>query len=155
MSQHSNTNKPMILPSSLWAIQEEKITFFGEQATFNHVGLACKDIRAHYPDIEIIEDPLQKVRVAFIDLHGFKIELVEPLSDKSPVSSNIKKNIKLYHMCFSVPCLEVALKCAKDNRVSLIQKPVPAIAFENRRIAWFLHANLGLIELVEEEKSNG
>ena len=37
----------------------------------------------------------------------------------------------------------------KQNYNHKISKPVPAVAFDNRKIVWLYNINLGLVELLE------
>ena len=79
------------------------------------------------------------------------IELVSPLDDNSPVRSILNKmRTTPYHTCYEIPIIEETIKDLKKQRFILIQKPTPAIAFNNRRIAFLFHKNFGLIELLEK-----
>jgi methylmalonyl-CoA/ethylmalonyl-CoA epimerase len=122
---------------------------FGPGATFHHVGLAVRSIEAVAPDLEVWEDPIQKVRVAFLTLDGAPIELVEPASEDSPVTRSLQAGAKLLHLCFEVDGIEEAASVGKGWGFRLIAAPVPAAAFGGRRIAWLFSAEWGLVELLE------
>ena len=47
--------------------------FFGEHAEFEHAGIAVKSISDAAKDAEITEDPIQKVKVAFIDINTVSV----------------------------------------------------------------------------------
>lgn len=51
--------------------------FFGEDATFHHVGLAVHSLTKADATCSVTIDPLQKVGVGFVSLHGLSVELVE------------------------------------------------------------------------------
>jgi methylmalonyl-CoA/ethylmalonyl-CoA epimerase len=122
---------------------------FGHSATLHHVGLVVPSIHAQYPDLEITFDPIQKVGVAFFHLHGVRVELIEPKGEDSPVQQSLRKGTKLVHMCYEVEDLEqVMIDCAKEG-FRCIAKPVPAVAFDGRNIAWVFHRVLGLFELLQ------
>lgn len=123
---------------------------FGPTATLHHVGLVVKSITAAWPDAEIFEDPLQKVKVAFVFINDQNLELIEPLSEDSPVSSSLKKGSKLVHLCYLVENIESAIQSAAKEGYRCFGRPVPAVAFEQRRIAWLFHREFGLFELVEK-----
>lgn len=123
--------------------------FFGPGCRLHHVGLAVSSISAVSSTIEAFSDPIQKVRVAFMTINGAPVELIEPLTENSPVSNNLKKGQKLVHMCFEVPDIQQAIKSAKPHGFVQIAKPVPATAFEDRNIVWLFHKVFGLFELVE------
>lgn len=123
--------------------------FFGADAKFHHVGLVVQSIAQLASDTIISEDEIQNVRVAFIVIGGARIELVEPLSDDSPVSRNLRSGAKLLHLCFEVDQIEEAVSRARENGFRLIAHAVPAVAFGGRRIAWVYSSSWGLIELLE------
>lgn len=123
---------------------------FGDEAVFDHVGLAVRSIDSvGAAGLQPVNDPKQSVNVAFVDLHGLKIELVEPAGENNPVSASLERGQKLLHLCFRVPDLERAIEEARHWGFHCIWKPVPAIAFENRPIVWLFSQVYGLVELVE------
>lgn len=138
-------------------MRHAEINLFGPGARVHHVGMVVRAIKpaaasAGAPEIEIVHDPIQRVRVAFMDAQGVTIELIEPAADDSPVNNSLGKGIKLAHICYSVPDIEIAITHAKTKGLAMIAKPVSAIAFDNRKIAWLYSAQLGLFELVEEPR---
>ncbi|MDR4484792.1 MAG: VOC family protein [Nitrospirales bacterium] len=130
------------------------LDLFGSDATFHHIGLAVVSIRKAVPgDVTIVTDETQRVSVAFIELNGISIELIEPFGEKSPVSASLTQGQRLVHLCFSVSDIEAAIVQARKHDVHCIAKPVPATAFGNRKIAWLFSRTYGTIELVEREMS--
>ena len=129
-----------------------ELDFFGEDARFDHVGLVVRSISAMCPDQQSIKDPIQKVLVLFTKLNGVKIELIEPLGEESPVADSLRKGMRLLHICYSVPHLENTLTGCKAHGFHLLARPVPATAFDMRKIAWVFHKHFGLFELLETEK---
>ena len=116
---------------------------------FHHIGYAVRDIRSYLDEFlvpmfspvsvtEPVSDPIQQVTVCFAEMPGGTvIELVEPLGDKSPVSSIIGSSRGgLYHVCYGKGCLPLG-------------KPAPAAAFNGRRIVFLLTRERDLIEFVE------
>ncbi len=122
---------------------------FGKRATFHHVGMAVASIEAVAPELETWEDPIQRVRVAFLSLDGAPIELVEPVGDDSPVRRSLGSGVKLLHLCFEVEDLDEAVGSGKAWGFRLIARPAPAVAFGGRRIAWVYSQAWGLVELLE------
>ena len=129
---------------------DHAMKLFGEDAEFDHAGIAVRSIDGVASGLEIIEDPLQKVLVAFIDLNGLKVELICPAGENSPVSEILAKGQHLYHLCYRVQNMNNSLKIARDHGLHCIAKPVPAMAFGNKRIAWVFSPALGLFELLEK-----
>lgn len=126
------------------------LPLLGPDASFDHVGIAVRSIReVAGPDIGVTADAEQRVSVAFVEVAGLRVELVEPLGDRSPVDSNLQKGQSLVHLCFRVPDLQAALARARQAGLHQITRPVSATAFANRRIAWLFSRDIGLIELLE------
>ena len=103
-------------------------------------------------DGNIIFDPLQKVRVTFLQgAHNSDalIELVEPAGPDSPVLGFLEKRGGLHHLCYEVEDLQSHLAFSKSVGTKIIRTPVPAVAFGGRRIAWALTKNRLLVEFLE------
>ena len=88
-------------------------SFFGDGAQFHHVGVAVKSIKEVSQSSNATADPTQGVSVAFVRVHGVVLELIEPSTDDSPISADLAKGVKLLHLCFSVPDLEL---CQNQER---------------------------------------
>jgi methylmalonyl-CoA/ethylmalonyl-CoA epimerase len=101
------------------------------------------------------DDPIQKVSVAFLtqsDKDAAEIELIAPLSEDSPITSMLAKSGGgAYHLCFETTNIEQALVHATNNGCVVVSPPVPAVAFQGRRIAWIYTRSRQLFELVEAE----
>lgn len=124
--------------------------YFGETAKMHHIGMVVNRIdQCNLGHVHVYEDPLQKVKVAFVKLGDTYIELIEPIGEDSPVINSLKKGTKLVHICFEVDVIEEALDSAKIYQFKIVQEPTPAVAFSNRKIAWVYHPNWGLYELLE------
>lgn len=129
--------------------------------TFHHIGIACRDIaktqafylQMGYTASPIVEDPLQHVRISFLEKDGApRLELLEPLDEKNPVARTLDTvGVSPYHMCYEVQDIEAAIADLRRQRFLLVNGPVPACAMENRRIAFLYQKNNGLIELVEAQ----
>jgi methylmalonyl-CoA/ethylmalonyl-CoA epimerase len=129
---------------------------------FHHIGYAVKDMRRYLNDFfvpmfspvsvtEPVSDPVQQVTVCFAEMPGGTvIELVEPLGEKSPVNSIVGSTRGgLYHVCYEVDDLDGELERFRGKGCLPLGKPVPATAFNGRRIVFFLTPERDLIELVE------
>jgi methylmalonyl-CoA/ethylmalonyl-CoA epimerase len=99
------------------------------------------------------DDPIQKVAVTFLAKAGndiAELELIAPISDDSPIQSLLAKSGGgTYHLCFETNDLERALIHAANNGCVVVAQPVPAVAFQGRRIAWIYTPARQLFELVE------
>lgn len=101
------------------------------------------------------DDPIQKVSVNFLtqsDNDVAEIELIAPLGKDSPITAMLAKSGGgAYHLCFETANIEQALVHAKNNGCIVVSGPVPAVAFNGRRIAWIYTKSRQLFELVEAE----
>jgi methylmalonyl-CoA/ethylmalonyl-CoA epimerase len=129
---------------------------------FKHLGVAVSNIGTAldlYRDLfgykiikGPIDDPVHKVSVCFIGANNsdqFIIELVAPLGQGSPVDQVLAKGITTYHVCYEVEDMDQALKHVKEKGCMVLGQPLPAVAFQGRRIAWFYTPNRQLVELLE------
>lgn len=131
----------------------------------SHIGIIVKDIEDGIKNHEdlfgykqlgpIIDDSTQKVRVVLMgasEEDPVKVELISPLTDDSPVTNLLKKRQALYHLCYSVPDIEVAKTEARKKGAVVISNPVEAPLFDDRRICFLLTKDHYVIELVEGEQ---
>jgi len=126
-----------------------RLNVLGDDVVFHHIGIVTKSMDEIIDPKLKIEDPIQKVRVAFADMHGLQVELIEPLGDESPVHKFLKKKQYFYHLCFSVKDVERTLEISKENDFYCVSRPAKAVAFGNNKIAWIYSREYGLIELLE------
>jgi catechol 2,3-dioxygenase-like lactoylglutathione lyase family enzyme len=99
-------------------------------------------------------NPTQKVDYAFVAMRAGPT--VEILGFKegvdSPIESHVRRGGGAYHFCFVVADIDKALAEVKAARGLVVLKPTPDVAFDGRRIAFFMHRAHGLVELVEAGK---
>jgi methylmalonyl-CoA/ethylmalonyl-CoA epimerase len=104
------------------------------------------------------DDPIQKVTVNFLaksDDDVAEIELIAPISEDSPIRSMLAKDGGgTYHLCFETSDIDGALIHAKKNGCIVVSSPVPAVAFQGRKIAWIYTRSRQLFELVESKVVN-
>jgi len=129
----------------------------------HHIGFVVANIETAMPEFlrslaaewdgQVFHDPLQKVRVAFLATRAQDplIELVEPAGDDSPVSRFLQeRGGGLHHVCYEVAHLEEELIAFRSRGASIAKRPLPAVAFGGRRIAWVITSEKLLVELLEE-----
>lgn len=99
---------------------------------------------------EVVED--QKVRVAMLPVGDSRVELLEPISDDSPISKFLeKRGGGIHHIAVEVDDIEAALDNLRSKGMRLIDEK-PRTGAEGCRVA-FIHpssANGVLLELVEK-----
>jgi methylmalonyl-CoA/ethylmalonyl-CoA epimerase len=133
---------------------------------FHHIGYAVQSINAYLEQFvlpllkpltvgNIVEDPIQKVRVVFVTLKGGgTLELIEPTTPDSPVMPILRRNRGgIYHVCYTVTSLEESLGAFVRQGGHVITGPDPATAFSGRQIAFVCTPFGDLIELVERTRS--
>jgi methylmalonyl-CoA/ethylmalonyl-CoA epimerase len=109
-------------------------------------------------DTQIFHDPLQKAKVTFLRTlcpSDALIELVEPAGEGSPVLHFLQKGGGLHHLCYEVEDLDAHLIAMRLDGSVIVRRALPAIAFENRRIAWALTRQKLLLEFLERGKLSG
>lgn len=130
----------------------------------HHIGYAVADLQMSidmyrrmgwYQSTQTYEDNGMKVKIAFMvnKLDGSCIELIAPLGDSSPVSDILlhNKNVSLpYHICYETDDMERSLSVLKRRGFMMVKNLSPAVAFDNRMVAFLLNKSVGMIELVEK-----
>ncbi len=136
----------------------------GFELRLHHVGFVVRDIERSAEGFrqslgmswngEIYADPIQKVKVTFLATGPAcaQIELVQPNADDSPVSKFLAKGGGQHHLCYQVADIERAIEVFQSRRALVVQHPCPAVAFEGRRIAWFITRERLVVELLETHR---
>lgn len=126
--------------------------------TFHHVGLACRDLAAEtaahaqlgfVAEGAVFEDPHQRIRGSFQILGPFRVELLEPLDDSSPVVAWLDRGVRIYHVCYETDDLDAALRELGEAGHRTVSAPAPAVAFSSRPVAFVMLRSRGLIELLQ------
>ena len=125
--------------------------------SFHHIGVACKDLDLETDRLKILGysiegrdfiDPIQGVKGRFLSGQNPRLELLISLSEDSPLSPWLKSKTKMYHLAYETTSLESAIQKICAQRGKLVVKPVPAVAFNNREIAFIMLPNMLLVELI-------
>lgn len=132
------------------------------QPRLHHVGIVVDSILKTAPLVanefslewkeHIIHDPLQFVNVSFLTSNGSSqsmVELVEPVGPRSPVRKFAESGGGLHHVCYEVDDLKSRIATSQEAGGTLVRVPLPAVAFEGRKIAWILTAQKLLVEYLE------
>lgn len=102
-----------------------------------------------------VHDPTQDVLIQFLEV-GEKnplIELIQPHSDQSPVSSRLGRGGGYDHLGFWVDSLEQQIEREKKNGGQIVCPPTYAIAFDSQ-IAFCLRRSGALVEFIQEKPKN-
>ena len=95
----------------------------------------------------------QKANVCFLNIGDFRLELIEPVEESSPVSDFASGGGGFHHLCFEVDDIYLEIEKMVKNGARLVVKPVTG--FENRLIAFLFlnmkNTNCNLIEFAEKK----
>ena len=127
----------------------------------HHFGIVVRDIaKAIVPYVThcgyeertgVIHDTTQTAYVQFLRRPGDTVllELVAPDGPQSKLAGALERGGGFHHVCHSTPDIDGACATMRRAGFFLVMAPVPAVAFDGRRIAWLLGRDRSLVELVE------
>ena len=134
-----------------------------ENKKINHIAIAVPDIKEaalkwqqalnmKKSEIMILEE--HSVKVVFLEFSNLKIELLEPLNNKSPISKFLEKNPKggMHHICFEVEKITETINSLKNNNINILGDGNPKIGAHDKPVV-FLHPNDLSGTLVELEET--
>lgn len=127
----------------------------------NHIGVATPSIERSVETYrtllgaEVIGEPFdlpaQGVRVCFVDAPNTQVELIEPLSDASPIAGFLRKNPAggQHHLCFEVPDIGAVVADLRAKGATLLGEP--RIGAHGTPIVFVHPRDMGgvLVELME------
>ena len=129
----------------------------------DHIGIAVKNVQERlrlYEELlnlkvtKVEELPERGLKVYFIEVGEARLELLEPTSEKSEISSFLEKRGEgIHHLAFLVEGIEDIIKKAKEKGIKPLSDE-PQIGAGGRKVV-FLHPKTTggvLIELVEGEE---
>jgi len=125
---------------------------------FHHIGIASNSIiveeiffsfLGYSREGEIFKDDVQKIRGVFMTLGTMRVEILEPISEDSPLYSFIQHGIKMYHQAFICDDLLTTINSMEAQGAHLMVPPVSAVAFGGRKISFLMLKNMMLVELIE------
>ena len=98
-----------------------------------HIGIAVRDLREaskFYEDVlgccvsEEMDVPERKLKIAFIDVAGVKLEFLMPTDEESVLAKFIEKRGEgIHHICFQVDDVEKAAAELQEKGAELVDKP--------------------------------
>ena len=130
---------------------------------FNHVAIAVPNLKKAidlYKNVlgadvsETFNYPNHGVSVVFITLQNSKIELMQPLGDKSPIKKFLEKNVNggIHHICLEVKDIYKMRDHLLKKEIQVLGDSEPKIGAHDKPVI-FLHPkefNGTLIELEQE-----
>lgn len=133
-----------------------------KEMKLHHIGYITGNIDKTAKSFELLgyvkgnsfDDAIQKCLICFLQREGCEplIELVQPYDGNKTMQKMLSKyGVTPYHLCYEVEDLEKI--CNEFSEIEgwiQIFAPVEAVAFDMRRIAYFMNAEIGFVELVEK-----
>jgi len=130
---------------------------------FNHVAIAVPDLEevsSKYREVlgAKVSDPLpvaeHGVTVVFVELPNTKVELLQPLGEKSPIQGFLDKNPGggIHHICYEVDDIYAAREQLKANGARVLGDGEPKIGAHGNPVL-FLHPRDFYGTLVELEQA--
>ncbi|MBY0430974.1 MAG: methylmalonyl-CoA epimerase [Rhodospirillales bacterium] len=129
----------------------------------NHVAIAVPDLAAAtalYRDVlgaqvsEPVPQPAHGVTVVFVTLPNTKIELLNPMDEKSPIAGFLEKNPSggIHHICYEVKDILAARDTLKAKGARVLGDGEPKIGAHDKPVL-FLHPKDFAGTLVELEQA--
>lgn len=131
----------------------------------DHIGIACSDIeqaKQQYIDLgyivtkQLITDHGRNLDYIFMKNDSVTIELIakHDINIKSDIDNIISNERlignKMYHICYTSSNLDNDIDKYIKLGYKLIKAPSLAIACDNKTVAFLVHIDHGIIELIEE-----
>lgn len=125
----------------------------------DHIGYAVRNIDKAKKSMEVlgytfeetVEDRDRNIYIAFGEMDGYRVELVAPISEGSPVDMHLSKmGPTTYHICYMSTNIDADIERLQANRFKVSIPLAPAIAFGGKRVVFLYSLSVGLIEIVEE-----
>jgi methylmalonyl-CoA/ethylmalonyl-CoA epimerase len=129
---------------------------------FDHIGLVVKDIQdantlfqRDFPGFEaskIIHDAAIDVKVQFLTYSkSNRIELIEPLSEASPIRTALKNKStsSIHHLAYSCKNIDETCTNLREQGYGFLTKFYYAKAFNGSRVIFLLSPLNFIIELIE------
>ena len=95
-------------------------------------------------------DAIRDVNIEFLINGGYRVELIQPLSETSPMYPLLKRyKNSPYHICYEVDDLNKAVEELSGSGYTVIQEPEVAPCIDDKKVAFLTNISMGIIELVE------
>jgi len=97
----------------------------------------------------IIHAVKQKVYVQFLNLDGYRIELIQPEGKDSPVYRFLQRGGGLNHICYESDDIEASVRYLRQEYGALPVSSERSTSIKNSRVAFLAKPNGEVIELVQ------
>ena len=125
----------------------------------HHFGIVVDDIWAksdiyqetfgYIAESEVIHEVNQKAYIQFLDLGGYRIELVQPIGKESPVSRFLSKGGWLNHICYESDDIEKSTLYLRKEYGMIPVSSGRSGSIENCKVSFLAKPDGEVIELVQ------
>ena len=125
----------------------------------HHIGYLVKNIEKSIREFEclgysiqqnIMLDDYRKVKICFLKKDGYVVELVSPVCENSSVAGLMKKKENTaYHICYETDNIDMEIQHLCEMGYVICSEKHEAVAIEGKPVAFLMHPNLGMIELLD------
>ena len=126
--------------------------------TLHHSGFIVEDIdlwekkMVFEEKINDVFDPIQNSRLTLYKNFGSSyIELIQPMNEQSLSWNSLQRAGNHFnHFCYSVDTMEEMEKVCAKYGLHAVAAPVPAILFNNKKVAFYYSFNGQMVEFLIE-----
>jgi len=127
----------------------------------DHIGVVVTDIEEAFERYihcygykcqkNIFLDTSRRIRLALlVSSNNFRVELIQPIDEKSPSYDFMKKGGGIHHICYRVSDIEKTISDLRKEDHLFITRPSEAILMDEQRVAFlFSKKDKQIIELIE------
>ncbi len=126
----------------------------------HHIGYLVKNIEksekeftklGYIVEREAVYDSIRDCNISFLKNGEYRVELVNPASNCSPIFSLLEKyKDSPYHICYEVDGLEKIVEQFLEGGYFILKDVEKAPALDNRNVVFLYKKNLGMIEVLEQ-----
>lgn len=127
--------------------------------TTHHIGYLVKNMNESIKQFKIlgyqltnetITDQMRQIYITFLCKDGYRVELIQPISETSVVAGLMKKHKNSpYHICYTSDCFIEDTGYLTSHGYLAIDEPLAAPACDGHNVQFFIHPELGMIEIMD------
>ncbi len=104
--------------------------------------------------IKEVYDPAQDAFILLLDNFSDSfIELIQPVSEKSPTFNFLKKSGEgFHHFCYEISDQEELKNIEANYKLIKVFGPVPAVLFDNKQVVFYFNRNRQVVEFLLKQE---
>lgn len=109
---------------------------------FQQMGYVCTG--------KLVRDMTRKIDILFLRKDGIVVELIAPQSQESPYYPLLARyRNAIYHICYETEQFETDIAALQEAGFRCTEAPAKAAALDGRRVAFYVHPQMGIVEILE------